>query len=174
MLYKYSWYPIKQNQYPQTVLAYLSPKTPLLMPSPELPSSSHRNIILQVPPLFLPVSTRPFTHPLPPYKCIGAKLRILLHCLPLNSLPTRLDRRLPIGSPLLLISTQALSSNLTTLPSGREYFFAVRTITACRMSPRRTLLAAETDTLPPGPDSGPKLRCFCTTTIMRSPGESMC
>lgn len=103
------------------------------------------------------------------YKCIGAKLRILLHFLPLSSWPTTLLKRLPIGSPPLLISTQALSSNFTTLPSGREYFFAVRTITACRMSPRRTLLAADTETLPPGPDSGPKLRCFCTTTMMRSP-----
>ena len=100
---------------------------------------------------------------------MGAKLRILLHCFPLNSLPTKLESRLPIGSPLLLINTQALSSNFTTLPSGREYFLAVRTITACRMSPRRTLLAALTETLPPGPDSGPKLRCFCTTTMMRSP-----
>ena len=30
-------------------------------------------------------------------------------------------------------------------------------------------MAALTETEPPGPDSGPKLRCFCTTTIMRSP-----
>jgi hypothetical protein len=103
------------------------------------------------------------------HKCIGAKLRILLHCFPLNSCPTTPLKRLPIGSPPLLINTQALSSNLTTLPSGLEYFFAVRTITACRMSPRRTLFAALTDTLPPGPDSGPKFRCFCTTTTMRSP-----
>jgi hypothetical protein len=88
------------------------------------------------------------------HKCIGAKLRILLHCFPLNSCPTTPLKRLPIGSPPLLINTQALSSNLTTLPSGLEYFFAVRTITACRMSPRRTLFAALTDTLPPGPDSG--------------------
>ena len=136
------------------------------MPSPV---SYPSRLILQVP----PSHALPPSHPQPlssnSYKCIGAKLRILLHCFPLNSLPTRLDKRLPIGSPLLLISTQALSSNLTTLPSGREYFFAVRTMTACRMSPRRTLLAAETETLPPGPDSGPKLRCFWTTTMMRSP-----
>ena len=77
----------------------------------------------------------------------------------------------PIGSPVLLIRTQALSSNFTTLPSGLCSFFFVRTTTACLISPRRTLLAADVDTLPlPGPDSGPKLRCFWTTTIMRSPG----
>lgn len=78
--------------------------------------------------------------------------------------------RVPMGSPFLLMRTQALSSKRTTLPSGRCSFLAVRTTTACRMSPRRTLLAALTDTLPP-PDSGPKLRCFCTTTMMRSPGR---
>jgi len=79
----------------------------------------------------------------------------------------------PIGSPVLLIKTHALSSNLTTLPSGLCSFFFVRTTTACRISPRRTLFAAAVDTLPlPGPDSGPKLRCFWTTTIMRSPGKS--
>ena len=77
----------------------------------------------------------------------------------------------PMGSPPLLMRTQALSSNLTTLPSGLWYFFAVRTTTACLISPRRTLLAALMDTLPPGPDSGPKLRCFCTTTMMRSPEQ---
>lgn len=104
------------------------------------------------------------------YKCIGAKLRILLHFLLPSSLPTTPFNLLPIGSPPLLIRTHALSSNLTTLPSGRWYFFAVRTTTACLMSPLRTLFAAETETEPPGPDSGPKFRCFWTTTIMRSPG----
>jgi hypothetical protein len=44
----------------------------------------------------------------------------------------------------------------------------VRTTTAWRTSPLRTLLAALTDTLLPV--SGPKLRCFLTTTTMRSPG----
>jgi hypothetical protein len=140
----------------------------LFMPSPVFRSLPSRLILQVFPILFLP-PLLPLTSS-PSYKCIGAKLRILLHCFPLNSLPTKLESRLPIGSPLLLIKTQALSSNFTTLPSGREYFFAVRTITACRMSPRRTLLAALTETLPPGPDSGPKLRCFCTTTMMRSPG----
>ena len=55
---------------------------------------------------------------------------ILLHCLFLNSLPTTPFNRDPIGSPPLLINTQALSSKRTTLPSGRCSFFAVRTTTA--------------------------------------------
>lgn len=104
-----------------------------------------------------------------PYRCIGANERIFDHCLSRNSLPTIPFSRLPIGSPALLISTHALSSNFTTLPSGRWYFFTVRTTTACRMSPRRTLFAAAIETEPPGPDSGPKERCFWTTTMMRSP-----
>lgn len=76
-----------------------------------------------------------------------------------------------MGSPALFIKTHALSSNFTTLPSGRWYFFTVRTTTACLISPRRTLFAFEIETLPPGPDSGPKFRCFCTTTMIRSPRE---
>lgn len=103
------------------------------------------------------------------YRCIGAKLRILLHCLFRSSFPTTPFNRVPIGSPPLFMSTHALSSKLTTLPSARWYFFLVRTTTACLMSPLRTLFAADTDTEPPGPDSGPKFRCFCTTTMMRSP-----
>lgn len=78
----------------------------------------------------------------------------------------------PIGSPALLINTQALSSNFTTLPSGLCSFFAVLTTTACLISPLRTLLAADVETLAPGPDSE-KFRCFCTTTITRSPCHSM-
>lgn len=76
---------------------------------------------------------------------------------------------LPIGSPDLLINTHALSSNFTTLPSGRWYFLAVRTTTACRMSPLRTLLAAEMETAVLDADSGPNERCFWTTQMMRSP-----
>ena len=76
--------------------------------------------------------------------------------------------RLPMGSPPLLIKTHALSSKLTTLPSGRWYFFAVRTTTACRMSPRRTLLAALTVT---ALVSAPKLRWRWTTTMILSPAE---
>ena len=66
----------------------------------------------------------------------------------------------PIGSPALLINTQALSSNLTTLPSGLCSFFFVRTTTACLKSPLRTLFAADVETDAPGPDSGPKFLCF--------------
>src|SRR4030081_3620557 len=54
----------------------------------------------------------------------------------------------PIGSPVLLIKTHALSSNLTTLPSGLCSFFFVRTTTACLISPRRTWFASDVDTLP--------------------------
>ena len=107
------------------------------------------------------------------YKCIGANDKILDHFLSRNSdatIPFNLE---PMGSPALFINTHALSSNLTTLPSGRWYFFAVRTTTACRISPRRTLCAALIETLPPGPDSGPKLRCFWTTTTMRSPRDGV-
>lgn len=123
------------------------------------------------------------------HRCIGANERIFDHFLSRSSLPTRPvsssilatacpERRasyvpfslVPMGSPPLLIRTQALSSNLTTLPSGLWHFLTVRTTTACLMSPRRTLLAALTET-PPPPDSGPKFLCFCTTTMMRSPGR---
>jgi len=134
-------------------------------------STTHSPLPIQSVPLVFSSSTS-FLPKARPYKCIGAKLKILLHCLSLNSFPTTPFNRLPIGSPPLLIKTHALSANCTTLPSGRWYFFAVRTTTAWRMSPRRTLLAAETETLPPGPDSGPKLRCFWTTTMMRSPVEA--
>jgi hypothetical protein len=121
------------------------------------------------------------------YKCIGASDNIFDHFIFLSSVPTTPMNVLavsytyrpcsanspfnlvPIGSPALLIKTQALSSNFTTLPSGLCSFFAVRTTTACLISPLRTLFAADVETLAPGPDSGPKFRCFCTTTMMRSP-----
>lgn len=103
----------------------------------------------------------------PLYTCIGANDRIFDHCFCLSSAATTPLTLDPMGSPALLMSTQALSSNLTTLPSGRCHFFAVRTTTACRTSPRRTLLAALMETLLPV--SGPKFRCFFTTTTMRSP-----
>ena len=102
------------------------------------------------------------------HKCIGAKLKILLHFMFLSSCPTTPFNRLPIGSPFLLMRTHALSSKRTTLPSLRWYFFFVRTTTACLISPRRTLFAAETET---AFDSAPKLRCFWTTTMMRSPAQ---
>lgn len=92
--------------------------------------------------------------------CIGAKLKILLHPLSLNSLPTAPFSLDPIGSPPLFINTQALSSNPMLLPSGLETFFAHRTMTACLMSPLRTFCAAAIETEPPGPDSGPNDLCF--------------
>lgn len=76
-----------------------------------------------------------------------------------------------MGSPALLIKTQALSSNLTTLPSGLCNFLTVLTTTACLISPLLTLFAADVETLAPGPDSE-KFRCFCTTTMMRSPNAN--
>lgn len=75
-------------------------------------------------------------------------------------------KRVPIGSPALLINTQALSSKRTKLPSGRPYFFFVRTTTAWEMSPRRTFWAAAAAPA----KSAARLRCFWTTTTMRSPG----
>lgn len=73
--------------------------------------------------------------------------------------------RVPMGSPALFTSTQALSPNLTTLPSGRWDSLRTRTTTACRISPRRTLFASAVVVL----DSDPAARCFCTTTTIRSP-----
>jgi hypothetical protein len=101
--------------------------------------------------------------------CIGASDSIFDHCFCLSSAATTPLTLDPMGSPALFISTQALSSNLTTLPSGRCHFFAVRTTTACRTSPRRTLFAALIETLLPV--SGPKFLCFLTTTTMRSPAS---
>lgn len=141
--------------YFQSVTASLSNNT-----STQNSSLLHNSIAM---PSHIPIRGISLSH----QTCIGARLKILLHFLSLSSFPTTPFIRDPIGSPPLLISTQALSSKRTTLPSGRWYFFFVRTTTACRMSPRRTLFAADTETAPP--DSGPKLRCFCTTTMMRSP-----
>ena len=116
-----------------------------------------------VAPSFLP-SPFPSLVPLTLYKCIGAKLNILLHLKFLNSFPTTPFSLVPIGSPPLFTNTHALSSKFTTLPSGLWYFFFVRTTTACRMSPRRTLLAALSCAWEES-----KERCFWTTTSMRSP-----
>jgi hypothetical protein len=95
------------------------------------------------------------------------------HPLYLNSAATAPVTLLPIGSPALLTSTQALSSNRTLDPSARRSSLAARTTTAWRTSPRRTLLAAlaaalDADADEP-PDSGIVERCFWTTTTMRSP-----
>jgi len=90
----------------------------------------------------------------------------------LNSAATIPDILVPIGSPDLFIKTHALSSNRTALPSFRPTSFLARTITACRISPRLTLFAADT-IVPVRPVcSEPKDRCFCTTTTMRSPIEA--
>lgn len=102
----------------------------------------------------------------PLYACIGAMLRILLHFFFLSSCPTTPLTRVPTGSPALLIKTHALSSNRTTLPSLLETFCFVRTTTACRMSPRLTLFAAEEEAMP----SAWAPLCFWTTTTIRSPG----
>jgi len=102
------------------------------------------------------------------YKCIGASDNIFDHFIFRSSLPTIPFNLVPIGSPDLLIRTQALSSNFTTLPSGLCHFFFVLTTTAWRISPRRTLFAAEVAMLGPGPDSA-KFLCFWTTTMIRSP-----
>ena len=96
---------------------------------------------------------------------MGAMLNILLHFFFLSSWPTTPLIRLPIGSPALLMRTQALSSNFIELPSRRITLYLVRTTTACRMSPLLTLLAAEVEDIP----SADAPRCFCTTTTMRSP-----
>lgn len=123
------------------------------------------------------------------YTCIGAKDRIFDHFLSRNSDPTIprkrqdnhrrnlfgeggiLDNLVPIGSPFLLMSTHALSSNLIRLPSFLCTSFFARTTTACRMSPRRTLFAMP-KLEPPG-FSGPKDLCFCTTTMIRSPAQEV-
>ena len=94
-----------------------------------------------------------------PQTCAGAKLSIFPHPFSLTSFPTTPVNLLPIGSPFFPINTHALSSNRTTLPSFRCNFFFVLTTTACRISPRRTLFAAETCAEEfDESDSGPKLR----------------
>ena len=102
------------------------------------------------------------------YTCIEARDRIFDCCLLRNSAPTTPLILVPKGSPFLPINAHALSSNLTVIPSFLCTFFAVLTTIACLISPLRTLFAAATDVLPPGPLS-PIDRDFCTTTIMRSP-----
>lgn len=69
----------------------------------------------------------------------------------------------PIGSPALLINTQALSANFMVEPSGLWYFFFVRTTTACRISPLLTFCAVSISV-----EEEPE-RCFCTTMTIRSP-----
>lgn len=71
--------------------------------------------------------------------------------------------RVPSGSLFFPINTHALSSKRTTWPSRRCSSLAHRTTTACRMSPRFTLLAP----IRPSPCE----RCFCTTTTISSPAR---
>jgi len=106
------------------------------------------------------------------YMCIGARESIFDHFLSRSSAPTILDNRVPIGSPVLLMRTQALSSNRIKLPSFRSISFLALTTTACRISPRRTLFAIPK--LDPPWFSGPKLFCFWTTTMIRSPIRAAC
>lgn len=97
------------------------------------------------------------------HTCMGAMLNILLHFFVLSSCPTTPLMRLPIGSPALLMSTQALSSNRTALPSRLPTLYLVRTTTACLISPRLTFMPA--DAMP----AAWALLCSCTTTTIRSP-----
>lgn len=101
------------------------------------------------------------------YTCNGARDNIFDHFLSRSSAPTTLVNRVPMGSPFLLIRTQALSSNLTRLPSFRCCSFLALTTTACLISPLRTLFVIPT--LDPPRFSAPNVRCFWTTTIIRSP-----
>lgn len=71
----------------------------------------------------------------------------------------------PRGSPFLPIKAQALSSNLTNIPSFLCTSFAHRTTIACLTSPLLTLLSAAAAL--EGPPSSE--RVFWMTTIMRSP-----
>src|ERR1700743_2826835 len=105
------------------------------------------------------------------YMCMGASDRIFDHFLSRSSAPTILDNLVPMGSPVLLMRTQALSSNRIQLPSCRRISFLALTTTAWRMSPLRTLLAMlRLD--PPGV-SGPNDFCFWTTTMILSPARDL-
>lgn len=96
----------------------------------------------------------------------GAKLKILPHPFILKSALTTPPILVPNISRLLFNNTAALSSNLTTRPSGLLTDFLVRTITALRTSPRRTFIAvAERDA-----DAGMG-RARLTTQTISSPTE---
>jgi hypothetical protein len=96
------------------------------------------------------------------YTCTGAIDKIFPHFFFLSSEPTTPVSLVPTGSPDLFMSTQALSSKRATLPSGRWLLYFVRTMTACRMSPRLTRLTVD---IP----ASTVFRCFWTTTTTRSP-----
>jgi hypothetical protein len=74
---------------------------------------------------------------------LGAKLTILPHPFIRRSALTTPPIRVPNNSRLLLSNTAALSSKRTQRPSGLRTGFLLRTITARRTSPRRTLSTLE-------------------------------
>src|SRR3989304_4833890 len=83
------------------------------------------------------------------YTTSGASDIIFINPLERSSLATGPKTRVPIGSFSLVISTAALSSNLTYEPSERLRSFRVRTITALCTSPFLTFelgMASFTDT----------------------------
>lgn len=103
---------------------------------------------------------------------------ILDQPLSLSSAPTTPLTLVPNGSFLLLRRTAALSSNRTNLPSGLLTRVFVRTTTARRMSPLRTLFAARSDDpeeLGPVPPAAIG-RAFLMTQTISSPGvqEGVC
>lgn len=98
------------------------------------------------------------------------KLTILPHPRLLSSAATTPPIRFPIISFLLLTRTAALSSKRTYRPSGLRVGYFVRTTTARRTSPRRTLGADDEDEAP-GPERGFG-RARLTTTTISSPGDS--
>lgn len=71
----------------------------------------------------------------------------------------------PAGSFLLFNKMQALSSNRTTVPSGRVTPFLVLTTRALRTSPLRTFVAAAAPTAVPVAIG----LAFWTTTVISSP-----
>lgn len=77
-------------------------------------------------------------------RTFGAKLIIFPHPFIRRSALTTPPIRVPSISRLLFRRTAALSSNRIIRPSGRLTAFRVRTMTARRTSPRRTLMALPT------------------------------
>jgi len=97
-------------------------------------------------------------------RTFGASDKILLQPFWRKSALTTPLNRVPSISRLLFNSTAALSSNRIMRPSGRLTALRVRTTTARRTSPRRTLTAVE--------DARAVAligRACCTTTTISSP-----
>ena len=97
---------------------------------------------------------------------LGARLTTFPHPFILRSALTSPPIRVPSISRLLLSSTAALSSKRMILPSGLRTGLRVRTITARRTSPRRTLTAF-TDAC----EAAEIGRAFFTTQTISSPTE---